>query len=404
MKAGLRLLAALALAPTLAGAATRAEVDQRLTNTRQNLKQLDKDLKEGRRRVQEQAKAEKNIVGVLNSLNRKVDAAKRDAQVHVRNLTLVEDRLGALRERQGQVQQLEQSDRRALAAQLRAVQKARQRQGAALLFGARTPAQLAARAGALRQLSIGTQRHTHSLRQRQEQLQAYAGEYSLREKELLLRRGEAEVSRRAALAEASRRQAQLQKVRRSKAQIQQVLAGKERDARSLQDLMDNLMAEAGRQAQARARAAKSAPRHAGRRVLESGPSLLRGRVPWPVNGRLLSRFGKQRHPQYATWVFNKNIEIAAPFGAPIHAVADGRVVHVGEMGTYGMLVVLDHEGGMSSVYGYASQPLVKVGQAVTQGETIAEVGEHSLSGQPSLYFQISQNARPQDPLRYLGRR
>jgi septal ring factor EnvC (AmiA/AmiB activator) len=137
----------------------------------------------------------------------------------------------------------------------------------------------------------------------------------------------------------------------------------------------------------------------------SGASTLRGRAPWPVQGRrLLSRFGRQMHPVFNVPVFNRNIEIAAPFGSPILAIAAGTVEYVGEMQDFGKLLVIDHGGGLKSVYGYASAVTVQKGQGVTQGQGVAEVGEHGAAGEPSLYFQISQNARPQDPLRYLARR
>jgi septal ring factor EnvC (AmiA/AmiB activator) len=136
-----------------------------------------------------------------------------------------------------------------------------------------------------------------------------------------------------------------------------------------------------------------------------GPSSVGGRrVPWPVLGRVVSRFGRQKHPIFNVPVFNRNIEIAAAFGSAIKAIASGTVEYVGEMQDFGKLVVIDHGGGLKSVYGYASAVSVEKDQAVGPGDIIGEVGEHGAAGQPSLYFQISQNARPQDPMRYLSRR
>ena len=403
MSARLALVLALALT-SVAGAAepaTRAETHQKLDHTRQDLKQIEQQKRLAAKRLKEHTQAEKNILGQLDGINRKAEAAQRDARVHVRNLGLVEDRLSALRLRQAQASAQEEADRGALRAQLRAVQRSRARQGAALLFSARTPAQWAARSSALRELSSGTQRKVLALRQRLDLLNGYRQEYSQREQELLRSRGEAEGARTRYLQEAVKRQALLKGVRSKKAQAQQMVASLEQTASRLQDLMDALQEQAKQQA--RRKPAASQP-HGSHKMTQTtdGPSTLHGRAPWPVTGKLLSRFGKQRHPVLNVNVFNRGIEIAAPFGSLIKSISAGTVEYVGDMQNLGTLVVVDHGGGLKSVYGYASQALVKLGQAVARGEALAEVGEHGTSGQPSLYFQISQNARPQDPLRYLS--
>jgi len=396
----LALLLALGPPLTAAEAVTRSEVKQKLDNTRQNKKQLEQKIKQGRQTVQKHVRAEKDILGQLYGINRELEAAQRDKRVHVKNLSVVEDRLSDLKRRQAQASAQEALDRAALRSQLRAVQRARARQGAALLFSARTPAQWSARANALGELSEGTGRKVQGLRRRLEQLESFRQDYAQRETELSRRRVEAETARQKALREASRRQAALKEVRQKKAQAQGAVAALEASANRLQGLMDLLQQQAQRLAQS------AAPKGGGTKVVRtsSGPSTLRRSAPWPVAGRLLSRFGKQRHPVFNVNVYNRGIEIAAPYGATVKSVAAGTVEHVGEMPDFGRLVVVDHGGGMKSVYGYGSQALVSAGQKVAQGDPLVEVGEHGTAGQPALYFQISQNARPQDPLRYLSRR
>lgn len=397
----LRAAFALALIPAwlAAAAPTRAEVKQKLDHTRLEKKQLEDKLKRGRQDVQKHVKEEKSILGQLYGINRELEAAQRDKRVHVRNLTLVEDRISALKLRQAQAAAQEQADRKALRAQLRAVQRSRTRQGAVLLFSARTPAQWSARSSALGELSAGTQRKVQGLQQRLAQLEGFRREYAQRETELSKSQREAEEARLRALKEANRRQALLKQVRQKKAGAQSTVASLEQSALRLQDLMDKLQKEAQQ-------AAKSVGKKGTAKVsrTSSGPSKIRGRCPWPITGKLLSRFGKQRHPVLNVNVFNRGIEIAAPYGANIKSIAAGVVEYVGEMAELGRLVVIDHGGGLKSVYGYGSQTLVAPGQEVAQGDPIAEVGDHGTAGQPALYFQISQNARPQDPLRYLSRR
>ena len=399
----MRLRAALALAclplALSAAVATRSEVRQKLDHTRQEKKDLEARLKQGRQAVKQHAKEEKNILGQLYGINRELEAAQRDKRVHVKNLGLVEDRITALRQRQAQAGAQEQADRLALRAQLRAVQRSRARQGAALLFSARTPAQWAARTSALGELSAGTRRKVEGLRERLAQLEGFRQEYSLREAELTKDQRQAEEARQRALKEAARRQGMLKEVRQKKALALSTVGQLEQSAGRLQDLMNKLQKEAQHISRT---VGKSGTTHVSR--TSSAPSTLHGRCPWPIKGKLLSQFGKHRHPVFNVNVFNRGIEIAAAYGATVRSIAAGTVEHVGEMPDFGKLVVIDHGGGLKSVYGYGSQSLVAPGQEVAQGDPVVEVGEHGTAGQPALYFQISQNARPQDPLHYLSRR
>jgi len=133
-----------------------------------------------------------------------------------------------------------------------------------------------------------------------------------------------------------------------------------------------------------------------------GLAAQRGRLAWPVPGKVTSRFGTQVHPRYGTKVENKGIEIAAAEGAPIRAVASGRVVFEGWLGGYGRTIVLDHGEGFFSLYAHASETLVRRGEAVTAGQTVARVGASDSIEGPALYFEIRSQAQALDPLGWLA--
>lgn len=385
-----------ALAAEAPPSQTRAEVKQKIQGTRQDLSKLRKEIKQGKQEVQKHARQEKSLLGQVEQLNRELETARREARTHVRNLGLVEDRLTRVRSRLELLQAEETADRDALKGDLARLYKARARSGPALLFAARTPSELGARSRYLGALSGATQRRVHDLQDHIHQVEGYRREFSEREVELKRRQEDVETARRRVEQERLRKQALLKDVRGRKAHASEVVKGLELSAGRLQGLMDGFIRESARlakQRQAYARPSKSGSR-----------SSLHGRLPWPTAGKLISRYGKQIHPIFHTPVFNRGIEVGAPYGSPIRAVASGTVLHAAEMEGFGDLVVLDHGGGMMSVYGYASQVHVQTGQAVAQGDLLADVGEAGTSGQPSLYFEIRQGAKAQDPLHYLGRR
>ncbi len=128
---------------------------------------------------------------------------------------------------------------------------------------------------------------------------------------------------------------------------------------------------------------------------------LKGRLPWPAVGPLATTFGRQEHPRFHTVTFNRGIEIAAPEGRDIAAVADGTVIYADWFKGYGQLIILDHGGGYFTLYAHASQMLVRASESVSRGQVIGKVGDTGSLEGPQLYFELRHKGKPQDPLAWL---
>jgi murein DD-endopeptidase MepM/ murein hydrolase activator NlpD len=117
---------------------------------------------------------------------------------------------------------------------------------------------------------------------------------------------------------------------------------------------------------------------------------------WPVSGTITSRFGMR-------WgKLHKGIDIAAPTGTDVHASMAGKVTFSGwDNGGYGYLVIIDHGNGLVTYYGHNSKLLVSVGQTVSKGEHIADVGSTGDSTGSHCHFEIRKNGTPVNPLSYL---
>ncbi len=119
-------------------------------------------------------------------------------------------------------------------------------------------------------------------------------------------------------------------------------------------------------------------------------------LAWPVRGDVLTRFGVQPNGRRSD-----GVEIAAAEGAPIRAAADGEVVYAGaDLPAYGTLILVRHENGFVTAYGYARTAAVREGQRVRQGDVLGEVGRHD--GAAKLLFQVRQGRSAADPLPLLG--
>ena len=124
----------------------------------------------------------------------------------------------------------------------------------------------------------------------------------------------------------------------------------------------------------------------------------RGGLLMPVSGSIGSRFGYRVHPITGVYKLHTGVDIPCSSGTPIHAAAGGVVIIAGWQGAYGYAVVIDHGGGVSTLYGHCSRLLVGVGQEVKRGEVIARSGSTGYSTGPHCHFEKRVNGKPVNPL------
>ncbi len=195
---------------------------------------------------------------------------------------------------------------------------------------------------------------------------------------------------------AEERSARLNRLRRSNESTQQRISALERDEARLNDVLASLE---------RARRATRGPQP--RAAAPTGDELTTadlGSLDWPVQGRILFRFGRDTLPSGAV-IRRNGVGIAAPAGTPVKAVSGGRVALVQRLGTYGLTVVIEHGNGYFSLYMQLGSSAVTAGSTVQKGETIGTVGGENTDQGAHLYFEIrGENQIALDPADWLRRR
>ena len=123
--------------------------------------------------------------------------------------------------------------------------------------------------------------------------------------------------------------------------------------------------------------------------------------PTPSCPIVTSLYGWRIHPLFNTWRYHSGIDIGASYGSSILAAASGTVILSEDYGGYGECIIIDHGGGMTTLYGHLSQRLVSVGETVSGGELIGYVGDSGWSSGPHLHFEITMAGELVDPLDYV---
>ena len=122
----------------------------------------------------------------------------------------------------------------------------------------------------------------------------------------------------------------------------------------------------------------------------------------PASGGITSPFGMRFHPVLHRTKLHTGTDFGPGYGAPIYASKSGTVIFAGWQTAYGNMIIIEHGGGFSTLYGHASSLLVGSGQSVRRGQHIANVGSTGFSTGPHLHFEIRVNGVPVDPMRYLN--
>jgi septal ring factor EnvC (AmiA/AmiB activator) len=385
----------LVLAVPAAGVAQRREdsvqTEQRkLQETQSRLKQERQKAADARRRetsvLAELEQTEQRLAGKQREVVR-LDARIRRVQADVVTLRGEIDRLQA--QRSGQEQ--------ALARRLRTIYRI-QAQGAALplILSGEDPVERAAMLRQLGNIAALDARLIREYRGTSERLAERKGREEARQTELAGLRTQARQEQAEVDREAARRRVLLARVRDERAYHERMVGELTEASRKLEAFIRDLQSRQRRIAKLPPPSEAPPPR--------AGFGALRGRLPWPTDGRIVAAFGPQVHPRFGTRTFRNGVDIQAGEGTEVNAVYAGHVVYTGWFKGYGNLIILDHGNDYYTLYAHVADIHAKEGDDVRQGQRIGTVGDTgSLTG-PRLYFEVRYQGKPQDPADWLRER
>jgi len=136
--------------------------------------------------------------------------------------------------------------------------------------------------------------------------------------------------------------------------------------------------------------------------VKGGFGAQRGRLPWPVVGRVEVSFGKQVDPDSGLIILHQGLDIRTPYGVAVSPVAEGRIEYAGTLDGLGSVVVISHEGRWHTIYGHLANIQVRAGQFVRMKSILGTVSDKDSNKGAFLYFEIRDKQRAVDPIKWMS--
>jgi septal ring factor EnvC (AmiA/AmiB activator) len=384
-------LAVLAVMP----AAAQPRRDDPLQAEQRKLQQTQKQLKEEKERAAAARARETSLLAELEEIERRLAAKKGEvARLEARikkaqsDVQMFRGEIGRLeRQRAGQVA--------ALAGRLRVMYRVHAQGGALpVILSGEDPATRAVAVRHLASLAALDARLIQEYRVTSERLADRKGKEEAQQLELAslhedAKREQAEVDR-----EVAKRRVILAKVRDERAYHERMVGELTEASQRLEAFIRELQAK-------QKRLARVPPPKGGIEPPSVGFGALKGRLPWPTEGRIVTGFGAQVHPRFGTRTFRNGVDIEAAVGRDVLAVHGGHVIYTGWFKGYGNLIIVDHGNEYYTLYAHIADIEAKEGEDVRQGQRIGTVGDTGSLAGPRLYFEVRYQGKPQDPEQWL---
>jgi septal ring factor EnvC (AmiA/AmiB activator) len=197
----------------------------------------------------------------------------------------------------------------------------------------------------------------------------------------------AKLKKKALQTDRRRKDKLLLTIRSKRSSYEKAIRELEDSSRKLQDMIKKL-------------AKKKVPKS----IVGKGFRAWKGRLPWPVSGRVVVPYGKYTDPKFKITVLRNGIEIKSAIGAKPKAVAGGRVVYADWFKGYGLLLIINHSNGYHSLYGNLTEIFHKTGDIINKGTTVGKIGKSSFLNIPTLYFEIRHKGKPVNPMKWLKKK
>ncbi|KAB2950992.1 peptidoglycan DD-metalloendopeptidase family protein [Heliorestis acidaminivorans] len=352
-----------------------------LTKARQDHNQVQQQINNTRRELEQRKREERTILGRLDIVKREISQTERAIYELGRQMDVVEKQIGQAQKELEEAQKRHDEQLELLKMRMRDMYINGNVSYVEVLLEATHIVDFLTRLDLMEKIVEQDAKLIRQIEAEERAIAAHKANLEVRKNELSELKQNAEAERRRLNEQSQEHQQLLEEVTSQKEVVEQMLDDLERTSRQLESMIRNLQLQQNRAA------------------MGTGPMAF----PLPQNARVTSPYGGRIHPVLKTSRFHTGVDFAASTGTPILASQTGIVIFAGSSGGYGNTVILDHGGGTSTLYAHMSVIGVREGQTVQKGERIGAVGSTGWSTGPHLHFEVRQNGQHVNPMPYIGR-
>jgi len=369
-------------------AETASEMSRKIQKEKLTLKKIESKIAQNKKGGLAAKKKERSLLAEIEVVDRRLTLLKREASLLELEIKKKEKQATALSERIKAVSSDIKTGRKIILARVKSIYKEKQGAAFKILFAAQDYPDLLRK---IQYLKIIAQKEDETL------TQFKARHLELEEKKSLLTEVmEGMITDREALAlklsqsrgERKKKDRFLTRVRKERSFFKRAIAEMGQSSKKIQGLILTLEKK----------------KKALRVAIPGRFSAARGKLRWPNDGKLVSRFGRQKHPRFNEMIYRKGIEITPRRGGEVRSIFGGEIVYADWFRGYGMMIMIDHGETYYSLYAHLAQLLVGLGDEVKKGDILGEVGGTGLSDGSKLYFEIRHKGKPTNPISWLQKR
>lgn len=364
------------------------EITGDIEKGKSDLEKIRQEIKKNRAEAEKLKSKETSITGEVQHLDKEIDLRGKLVSRLEKDLTREEEELVAITQRLGSTQQRLASRKEILRKRLRSVYERGLPGLLEVILSWDALPRLSLRLEYLSRVLAYDRKIVEDISRLKGDIEREGSEKEAKIRSIAGRKTEVGREKRSLESTSQEKKKLLSSVRNEKKKREKMIAELTQQEKNLQALIQKLEEE-------RLRAERE-----GRG--KAGPIAgLYGKLPWPVRGEVITRFGTNYDPVYKTRIPSQGVDIAAALGAPVKAVEAGKVEYADWWQAYGKMVIVNHGGGYYTVYAHLDDVTVAAGSQVAREQKIGTVGKTGSLLGPALHFELRRGKEALDPLKWL---
>ncbi|MFQ6104455.1 MAG: permease-like cell division protein FtsX [Candidatus Glassbacteria bacterium] len=384
-------LQATTLSPLYASSQDPQKIEEEIEKEQSELERIRNELKENEAEAKRLKSKEKSVLGEIQNIDQKIDLKSKLISKLKKQIQLEEKELQDISRKLKDTSVRLDHTKRILGKRLRLVYEKGILSPLEVVFESSSLPRLGLRIEYLSRILAYDRKLVREISELKEDIAVKENEKEAMLKSIALRKEEVDLEKRSLESASAEKRKLLSSVKKEKSKREKAIA----ELREREDKLQNLIQKLEEQ---RLLAERMGERR------EAPIEKRFGKLPWPVKGKVITKFGTQYNPIYKTRIPSQGIDISARLGTPVKAVEAGKVEYADWWQTFGKMIILNHGGGYYTIYAHLDEIAASTGIDVLRGQQIGTVGKTGSLKGPYLHFELRRGKEALDPLKWLAAR